>query len=1026
MKKFFGIGLLALLTTAYFTSSCSRDDLSGSMIEAKRATFNDNFIAEYGNIAPNHDWGFGTSNGTRAFTRAITPGNQHYSLTSQPASNPSAPEEPSFRRCPAKPTFNESAPTGTPEATSETSLENDGTYIIKTGDLKSPQNYKNLTFYVQADIDYSSQPNTSENGTTFIIEAGKTLTFKYSISENVKIYMAPGSHLVIDDNLTFKNTILYVGNNCTVTCSSVLFGAGSTVLNESAATNAFTATQLNIEESTLFYNNGNLKATTGIMVQKNYNNNGQAAELVNNGSLTTNKLECQAGGAMLNEEECTTTVNGLTYLYNTNSYWENKGIYNTYDFEINSIDQVWNKCKLTVHKADNTGTFKIAGNSHTSFVLDGGVSVQTDKMDFGNNADFYMKGNSMLEVLGECHSLNANKNHGIHGLDVSIYSIFKAGSVTSVNSNNDTQNCMNYYGRVWVDTESHFEQVLLDKSKLDEPSDQPTYYFESNVKFKFAPHNDPCPITSPITGNCHHGYNTTTTTTEIVLLQSGRVFCEDLGSVSSSDIDYNDVVFDAWIYVKRTNGDKSTDVFHCAFVQLLAAGGTIPVQVAGEDVHKKFGVAEDVMINTYREGASIMGSGKHAEYGDDAYISFPAKIVITDADMVTADGMMNVKNIPITVRTYNNTAFELNNYNEVGFEAPLKFMAPIGTKWAAELVKFGNAYEFFSNWVSDKDYEPWNYPNSSLTYEGIMPDVSEYAPTEAEIAAANPNSGDNNNGNGGNNNGNTNGGDSGDTTPPNVTGPTGHTATWSGTQEFTVNANGGWDGNVEFTLENCIALNAMGVGTYIDIYGYGTSNDWRIQTARQETRDDWTWTDLTNYQRGGSTVNTSTVIEFGPLTAAEVQAIRADGKLVVYGKNFVVKYIDIDNSSVQSGGGTTLWGDGGTSKIGPTAWNIENTGISLTDAIKANFAAGKTMGIEFECVSDGGVEICAGWNALTGPKYAAGVAKDGRKHYDLGPNSGVTRLEWTLLQEDINALNTAGAINFLGNGGLYVTRWYIK
>ena len=914
MKKFFGIGLLALLTTAYFTSSCSRDEFSGYMIEAKRATFNDNFIAEYGNIAPNHDWGFGTSNGTRAFTRAITPGNQHYSLTSQPASNPSAPEEPSFRRCPAKPTFNESAPTGTPEATSETSLENDGTYIIKTGDLKSPQNYKNLTFYVQADIDYSSQPNTSENGTTFIIEAGKTLTFKYSISENVKIYMAPGSHLVIDDNLTFKNTILYVGNNCTVTCSSVLFGAGSTVLNESAATNAFTATQLNIEESTLFYNNGNLKATTGIMVQKNYNNNGQAAELVNNGSLTTNKLECQAGGAMLNEEECTTTVNGLTYLYNTNSYWENKGIYNTYDFEINSIDQVWNKCKLTVHKADNTGTFKIAGNSHTSFVLDGGVSVQTDKMDFGNNADFYMKGNSMLEVLGECHSLNANKNHGIHGLDVSIYSIFKAGSVTSVNSNNDTQNCMNYYGRVWVDTESHFEQVLLDKSKLDEPSDQPTYYFESNVKFKFAPHNDPCPITSPITGNCHHGYNTTTTTTEIVLLQSGRVFCEDLGSVSSSDIDYNDVVFDAWIYVKRTNGDKSTDVFHCAFVQLLAAGGTIPVQVAGEDVHKKFGVAEDVMINTYREGASIMGSGKHAEYGDDAYISFPAKIVITDADMVTADGMMNVKNIPITVRTYN-TAFELNNYNEVGFEAPLKFMAPIGTKWAAELVKFGNAYEFFSNWVSDKDYEPWNYPNSSLTYEGIMPDVSEYAPTEAEIAAANPNSGDNNNGNNDNNNSNNNDG----TTPPEVTAPTGHTATWSGTQAFTVNADGTWSGNVWFD-SNTPAFNNMGGGTYIRIYGYGTSNNWQVQLARQLNQDPWTWTELENYQRTGHSVNTSATIEFA-LSAEEVQAIKDDGKLYVHGKNFVVKYIDIDNTGVNTGGnsggggnyeGIVLWDTGGT------------------------------------------------------------------------------------------------------------------
>ena len=883
MKKFFGIGLLALLTTAYFTSSCSRDDFSGSMIEAKKAAFNDNFIAEYGNIAPNHDWGFGTSNGTRAFTRAITPGNQHYSLTSQPASNPSAPEEPSFRRCPAKPTFNESAPTGTPEATSETSLENDGTYIIKTGDLKSPQNYKNLTFYVQADIDYSSQPNTSENGTTFIIEAGKTLTFKYSISENVKIYMAPGSHLVIDDNLTFKNTILYVGNNCTVTCSSVLFGAGSTVLNESAATNAFTATQLNIEESTLFYNNGNLKATTGIMVQKNYNNNGQAAELVNNGSLTTNKLECQAGGAMLNEEECTTTVNGLTYLYNTNSYWENKGIYNTYDFEINSIDQVWNKCKLTVHKADNTGTFKIAGNSHTSFVLDGGVSVQTDKMDFGNNADFYMKGNSMLEVLGECHSLNANKNHGIHGLDVSIYSIFKAGSVTSVNSNNDTQNCMNYYGRVWVDTESHFEQVLLDKSKLDEPSDQPTYYFESNVKFKFAPHNDPCPITSPITGNCHHGYNTTTTTTEIVLLQSGRVFCEDLGNVGSSDIDYNDVVFDAWIYVNANTG-----AFHSAFVQLLAAGGTMSIQVAGEDVHPLFGVQNDEMVNTFREDQSKIGSAKHAEYGVDSRVKFPAKIVITDADMVTGLDGMNIKNIPITVKTTDNTAQELTDEDS---QAPLKFMAPIGTKWAAERVRFGDAYERFSAWVSHPDDEPWEYPDDFYTYEGSMPAVSDYAPTAAEIAAAGSSTGGNN----GNNNSNNNDG----TTPPEVTGPTGHTATWSGTQAFTVNADGTWSGNVWFD-SNTPAFNNMGNGTYIRIYGYGTSNNWQVQLARQLNQDPWTWTGLENYQRTGHSVNTSATIAFGPLSAEEVQAIKDDGKLYVHGKNFVVKYIDIDNSGVTS------------------------------------------------------------------------------------------------------------------------------
>ena len=72
MKKFFGIGILALLTTAYLTSSCSRDEFSGSLLEAKKNAFNENFISEYGRPAENHDWGFGLNNGTRAFTRAFS------------------------------------------------------------------------------------------------------------------------------------------------------------------------------------------------------------------------------------------------------------------------------------------------------------------------------------------------------------------------------------------------------------------------------------------------------------------------------------------------------------------------------------------------------------------------------------------------------------------------------------------------------------------------------------------------------------------------------------------------------------------------------------------------------------------------------------------------------------------------------------------------------------------------------------------------------------------------------------------
>ena len=88
----------------------------------------------------------------------------------------------------------------------------------------------------------------------------------------------------------------------------------------------------------------------------------------------------------------------------------------------------------------------------------------------------------------------------------------------------------------------------------------------------------------------------------------------------------------------------------------------------------------------------------------------------------------------------------------------------------------------------------------------------------------------------------------------------------------------------------------MGYGTYIRVYGYGTSNDWQVQLARQLNRDDWTWTELTAYQQSGTTANTCTAITFGPLSAEEAQAIKNDGLLIVHGKNFVVNYINIDNS----------------------------------------------------------------------------------------------------------------------------------
>ena len=75
------------------------------------------------------------------------------------------------------------------------------------------------------------------------------------------------------------------------------------------------------------------------------------------------------------------------------------------------------------------------------------------------------------------------------------------------------------------------------------------------------------------------------------LMLQGRVFCEDLAKAERRDIDFNDIVFDAriWevseVYKETGKSDKVNFLRYEAEICLLAAGGTIPANVANQDVH---------------------------------------------------------------------------------------------------------------------------------------------------------------------------------------------------------------------------------------------------------------------------------------------------------------------------------------------------------------------------------------------------------------------------------------------------------
>ena len=943
MKKFFGIGLLALLTTAYFTSSCSRDEFSGSLLEAKKATFNDNFIAEYGNIAPNHDWGFGIDNGTRAFTRAAADG---------------LPDAPTFSRKPSKPSSTKTFYNTLQEAIDNVGEENvvypenitdnnDWNSInskvvrINATNYTVGANSYNMTIIVAETMSFdASGLSNSGDGCIICVPSGVTLTLT-GTREKLSIYLASGANLDLSSMSTASITgdLVMAGNN-TVTADGLYFLNSKIIANGGCS---ITATQIELDQNCTLWNEGTIRVKTGdsytadnALKVKNtgvtiYNaasktievgsielnasgteliyNDGTVTchgaieldnssdEIINNGSLSGASLQLKAGGHYYNVG--TTSISGLTKVSNANCGWQNDGQYTSGSFEVDQYSvKNYNNCKLTV-----TGNFWLnKGKFVLNGGIDGGASLICNTFTFEDTSNFYMGGKSLVLVNGALTTNNCNSSYGFRATSTTDYAVLKAESI--VKGISDDQFHMSYYGKLYVDAGSHFAQGYKDTG-----FGQPYYFFDNDVKFSFAGvgvtdqngnvhGNHPAAATIPVSipvSSCTPGYNTTTTTTEIVLKQSGRVFCEDLGSVGATDIDYNDVVFDAWIYVKRTNNDPNTDVFYKAFIQPLAAGGTISAQIAGVDVHKTlFGVENDVMVNTYKEGASNLNSAaKHCEYGANGYNTMPSKIVITRSALLTGpNNEINIKYIPIAARTSGNVAVELTSISAT--DAPLKFMAPLGTPWAAERVKFGDAYTGFAEWVGDRNKTPWSTGQSSLVCN-----IESVPPTDAEIKAPVIDT----NGNGVVVTGNT---PTTPTTPqdnnptaPTVTGPTGHEATWSGTQAFTVNADGSWSGNVSFD-SNSLAFNNMGNGTYIRIYGYGTSNDWQVQLAHQLNQEPWTWTELTSYQQTGTNVNTSTTIEFGRLSAEEAQAIKDDGKLYVHGKNFVVKYIDIDNSGVTS------------------------------------------------------------------------------------------------------------------------------
>ena len=706
MKKYLMTGIAALAMCAGFTS-CSKDLTPMTQeeineVNSKKITnsYNQAFIATFGQPAANQNWGFGTA--TRAAgSGTITQNGEtvNYTLAEQNPSSPTPPAQPgSSATAPSFRTTTPSVPTtisfSVPEGTvaAPQNLSNDGVYTLSNDyNVSNPQNQKNVTFYVIGDnVVYKEQ--THNDGTTFIVTEGKKLTLGAQGNYiGLSIYLAKNATLVLEKEngtvnlkdavtnqnpLTTLGAMLYLGENSSVICkSNVEFEQYFTIYNEKGTIDAKTNNkQISINGGALIYNAKELKAANIKMLN-------ESAELINVGNIEASEFDMRSGGKFLNEENGKVTIAGTNWIDNMNSVWQNKGDFTCGDFHIENTRNVFNNCKLTVtaNGTSGTGTFSFVKNS--TLVLDGNNSVKADAMSWGPDCDFYMSNNSMLWVVGALTSTSANKGYGVHGVG-SGYSILKAGSITY--SGDADQSRMNYFGNVYVDTETHFAQGFKDQKTVE--SSQPYYYFDSSVKFRFR--NDECPITSTISGNCHHGYTPPTPPTEVADL---RIMAEDLSATEASDFDFNDVVFDVYF---AKEGETQTKIL------VRAAGGTLPLRIKVSDtewqeVHGLWGLGTGIMINTGAE--AMFGSSKGADNKGSKELTL--KYAVADAAAA--------KNITIQVQKGDIWVEMTAPTGEPAAKFAIPAPNPDSENWCNERTPIQTQYTKFTDWVKGQSNIKW-------------------------------------------------------------------------------------------------------------------------------------------------------------------------------------------------------------------------------------------------------------------------------------------------------------------------------
>ena len=523
-------------------ASCSRFDYT-LISEGEQAYVNyeNAFIEKFGEPAPDQTWGFGSADANGggvaqgAITRAATRAIQ-----------------PSY--------------TFPSDAASEKFLSNVPDGVEYYGNYGS--GYANGISYIDGNISsiniWGGWDGSQTTGGTLYITGNVDFTSgSYYVAPNTDIYLVSGSTLKLTES---QAQGLQNGCKYYIASGATLEVNGEIKLNSCEIYNHGTieATKLSPNEISLLYNVGTLTISDAITL------NNEESKIVNDGTITAASLLTAGSAKFQNNGDA--TISGATTVNSNGNVWVNNGKYTTgtFTYEAGSSEVV-NNCKM---KVNGQFYFNLGDNAgQNCFRMDAGASCEADTYLAKGPHNIYMGAGALFKVNGTATMDATKANYGVYGPTSGGYAVFQAQNIVAGTAEQGYE--ITYGNNLYVVANSHFAQGYSG-----------TYPFidfkggcsESNI---FIEGN--MPNYSITRSECNPGFGGKPEPEAI------RIIAEDLSASESSDFDFNDVVFD--VQMNWPSEGKHT-------ITLLAAGGTLPLTIAGEEVHAKFGVPTNKMVNT--------------------------------------------------------------------------------------------------------------------------------------------------------------------------------------------------------------------------------------------------------------------------------------------------------------------------------------------------------------------------------------------------------------------------------------------